>query len=163
MNFWQKLVLFQILPWTFIAGGGVATCLGTLQLVDGLRSRSWPQVKGKVIASEVTRSSGSISSGSSSTRFRASITYEYVVGGTTYIGDRVGVSDSGSTSSAKHHRIAARYPPGAEITVYHHPDKVDQALLEPGIRGATVVLTLAGLLALGIGLGIKWLYRRLVF
>lgn len=47
--------------------------------------------------------------------------------------------------------------------VFHHPKKPEQALLEPGIRGASFILIFSGLLALSIGVGIKWLASRLVF
>jgi len=163
MNTLQRFVLFQLLPWTFILGGGVALGLGILQVVEALRSKSWPQATGKVKVSEVGSSSGSISSGGSAVRYKANIIYEYEVQGAKHIGDRVTVADHASTSGAKHHRIAQRYPLGADITVYYNPNNPDESLLEPGLRFAPFILIIIGLFASSIGLGIKWLSYRLVF
>ena len=54
-------------------------------------------------------------------------------------------------SRARAEAIVARYPVGSVVTVYHHPDRPEQAVLELENAGLSVGLAaFAGLLFIGI-------------
>ncbi len=91
-------------------------------------SLSWPTVQGRVLASDV------LTRYSDQSRYdRASVLYQYVVGGTTYSSDTVfhsAVRLSGNIQRAR--ETVSRYPVGSEVRVYYDPDDPEAAVLVPG-------------------------------
>ncbi len=86
-----------------------------------------PTAEGRVIDSRVREVRDS--DGDS---YEAYIFYEYSVNGVTHRSDvwRLGVGSSSFMGFAK--KAIARYPIGSAITVYFNPDKLGDAMLEPG-------------------------------
>jgi hypothetical protein len=76
--------------------------------------------------------------------YLASIEYHYTVAGTLYRSRRVNFKGY-VPYLEKAHRIAASYPPGAEVDVWYDPRDPRQAVLEPGIGLGNCVGVAAGL------------------
>ena len=129
-----------------VVGIGVAI-IGANMLAKANASSSWPSVKGKVIASDVKKSTSSRKRGkrrSKSTSYRAIIKYEYTVAETKHVGDQISFGGS-STSMSAAREVANRYPTGAEVDVYYDPEDQEEAVLEAGKSLSTYV-------PLGVGL-----------
>jgi len=91
-------------------------------------SLSWPTVSGVVRASDV------LTRIDQQTRFdRASVLYQYVVGGTTYWSDTMSISAwevAGDMQRAR--ETVSRHPVGSQVRVYYDPDDPEAAVLVPG-------------------------------
>lgn len=94
----------------------------------------WPSVPGKVVAShsEVRKVRILDSDRAAGHRYEernfANVVYQYVVAGKTYRNNRVSIGeDRGNFEVAE---TLARYPVGAAVTVYYHPRRRNEAVLE---------------------------------
>ena len=87
-------------------------------------SLSWPTVSGVVRASDV------LTRIDQQTRFdRASVLYQYVVGGTTYWSDTMSISAwevAGDMQRAR--ETVSRHPVGSQVRVYYDPDDPEAAV-----------------------------------
>lgn len=105
--------------------------------VNAYKTKSWPTTQGIIISSEVTGNS----------RYTPRVTYNYTIGENEYTSDKVGLTNM---AQYKHKddaiREADRYPVNAKVTVYYNPAKVDEAILEPGIKGEHIFMFLIGLI-----------------
>ncbi|HEY8596875.1 MAG TPA: DUF3592 domain-containing protein [Thermomicrobiales bacterium] len=129
---------------------GAAVLIGMLaqiaiavrDLVLGRGSASWSAVDGVITDSGVVRRG-------TRNPYRAAIAYRYTVEGRTYRGQRRHYGAEGSYLPAGAAAIAARYPVGAVVTIYHHPTRPGLAVLEPGVVLADALMRL-GQAALGL-------------
>jgi hypothetical protein len=80
----------------------------------------WPTVGGKISSSWEVLDGEPLS-------------YDYEVGGRSYVGHQVSWSTGGgsSTAAATAQELAEKYPPGADVTVYYDPKHPATAVLEP--------------------------------
>lgn len=109
-------------------------------------TNQWPSVRGRVIASDINRYRDT----DGEYREDVRVAYNYVVGGATLRGNRIGMSGSGSgTSKAK----LARYRPGAEVDVFYDPANPAAAVLERKLPGNVLVLPIVGTVFLIVGVG----------
>jgi hypothetical protein len=95
----------------------------------GQAAESWPTAAGRVVHSDVARQRKP-----RGTRYWPDVRYEYTVDGRAYKGrqltaweKRFSIEEPGEAR-----RWAARYPQGAEVTVYYDPDDPHDGVLEPG-------------------------------
>ena len=113
---------------------------------DHLQARHWPQTTGKVVESAVDEERGESLPRSS---FAPRIRFAYYVAGEpresrhfafhVWVGSRI-----------RAEATVARYPVGSVVTVYHHPNRPEQAVLELQNAGLSVALAaFAGLLFIG--------------
>lgn len=101
---------------------------------DRRRARAalaWPAAGGRIVESRVEEKR--LPGDRPNVRFAPRITYEYTVDGHTYRSDRIAFAEvfwslARRAAAAK----VARYPAGAEVTVYYDPQRPDQAVLERG-------------------------------
>lgn len=127
------------------------------------RRDEFEPVRARVRSSELAeyRSSGAGRHGTSSTRYRPEIEYEYTVDGETYTSDSVWPGeDLSGTDEEKRRAVVDRYPEGETVEAYYDPEDPAVAFLENESRStASITLivfgagfALTGLLAVGFGL-----------
>ena len=136
LNFWLLAVGMAILMFAYLVM--VAT--------DHLQARHWPQCAGKVVESAVEEVTGDSQIGAS---FAPRIRFLYYAAGKPREGRQFAFHVwNGSRIRAE--AIVARYPVGSVVTVYYHPDRPEQAVLETESAGLSVAVAVwAGLVLLG--------------
>ena len=139
------------------AAGLVVLALGLRNLFRASRTRRWPGVPGTIEAARVveTPSREAGPDGQVQTLYRAQVQYRYPgAGGQALSGSRVSLDEVSGSAPGPAQALVARYPPGASVMVFHDPADPAQAVLEPGISGASALLpgVGVGLLALAAGM-----------
>ena len=174
----MKSVILWVVILFFIGGGAAATFFGVSGVLRAKASAGWPTVQGEIIESSVERETRRRKTGDkgplTQTIYRARISYEYTVDGTTFTGTRVAYGDHGKIAnsrrigiggsrisiggSAKAHAqgIVALYPKGNNVSVYYMPENPKECLLEPGLALKAFGWPAAGVLLLIIGGVITW-------
>ena len=126
------------IPDVGLVGGGLTWLLwSTFQLIQTI---AWKRTEGRITESRVTTSA---SSSTSSGRERR-VAYEYTVGDTTYVGDRIwrGLGDAGMPLP-----LLTQYEADQRVRVYYDPDDPQQAVLSRGYSpGELLVLATVGVL-----------------
>jgi hypothetical protein len=144
-----------VLGLILLAVGVQSVVYGARIIQDARVSLSWPTVRGQVTESTVStdNSDGFI-------EYRASVTYEYTVGGQQYVGSRICFLDEIFPDPEPARDRAAQYPVGASVDVFYRPDDPWDAVLEPGasqiglwtVSGLGGCCSLMGILVGGMGL-----------
>jgi hypothetical protein len=135
----------------FIVVGCFATVLGIRMCKEARVTWTWPSTEGIVRGTEVLETCGGGLKGRA--EFQPVITYEYSVGGVSHTGKRIKLVDI-SSSSRYAHRIVARYPVGAGVTVYYDPASPQDAVLRRGNDGNTVGVPAIGIFFVLAGVAI---------
>ena len=148
----MRFFFSRIFPLIFVAAGAGVVYAGWLGLAKARASTGWPTAPGTVVASSVERREHSGSKGGKSVTYEAAVLYEFPVDGATYNGNRVAYGDYGSSSASHARGIVNRYPKGSAVTVHYRPGSPEECLLEPGVKGQTLVLPGIGLVFLFAGL-----------
>lgn len=105
--------------------------------IDAHSTKNWPTAEGSIITSEVTRSSS---------RFVHHIVYVYTLDTIEYISDKVGLTNYAQYKRESDAKVEAdKYPVNTKVTAYYNPDKVDEAILRPGIKGEHIFMFGLGL------------------
>ena len=125
----------------FLAIGGGLTFWGWNILQSARASSTWPTVTGLVVSSEVTHRTDSDGADS----YQPMVLYRYTVQQVSYDNNTIKFGENSYDSRRQAEQIAARYPAGEPVTVYHHPEQHDQSVLEPGVSAGSYIV-------LGIGL-----------
>ena len=120
--------------WVFTIIWCAASLFTTIIMVSDiaadLGTGDWEPVDGIVTNSYVSSSSDS----EGGTTYCLHVSYEYVVDGISYDGDRVSYSSEHSCNSWSQN-ADDDYPEGEEITVYYDPSNPSESVLEPGLSG----------------------------
>ena len=112
--------------WGVIATIGLLlTLYGQYQLSWARASADWPVVAGRIVISEVTTHRDE-----EGTTYSDKIKYVYTVVGAEYQSSVVVIG--GHSYGA--HRVVARYPLNADVSVAYDPNKPSRAVLEPGVE-----------------------------
>ncbi len=138
----------------FLAVGIGLAWWGKGMLNEAKASKNWPSVQGTVIHSSVTSyksTSGSGSKKRTTTMYKPNITYRYKVAGQKHIGNKVSMSDGGSSSTSYAKKAMKKYPSGATVSVYYDPVLPADAVLEPGATLVSYVPFWFGLVFAFIG------------
>jgi len=109
-------------------------------LQDARASASWPSVEGRVISSEVTRSTdadGAVS-------YSPEVTYSYTVENASYTNGRIKFGENAYGNRNKAEEIAANYPVGRTVTVYYEPEQPALSVLEPGVTAGSFIVLCIG-------------------
>ena len=130
----------------FSVFGAVAALFALLLQRRASGAKAWPVVSGKVTMSDVDAFRGASYAGEprAGMMYRARLTYAYEYNGIPYIGHDVSLGGKLTSSSrwlAK--RTAAKYPEGAQVSVYVNPLKPEQAVLQPRVGGAWLLWLIA--------------------
>ncbi|MFB3891608.1 MAG: DUF3592 domain-containing protein [Phycisphaerae bacterium] len=108
--------------------------------------RRFVAARGRILTSQVREESSG-----DSVSYKPSIEYEYYVGDLRLTGSRVSYSQFTSTVSFATHYVK-EFPAGREVTVYHDPDRAQEAVLLTGIDEQSLwpALFLQPFLAVGL-------------
>lgn len=168
----KPLVLSLLSTLSVILGlvGLTVVVLGLRRMGRASRSRSWPTAPGVIVSSTtVARQAPAIprpgededetAARPPQTLYRPEVTYTYTVGGRTFTGSALGVDEVEISSEDKARAHAARYAPGASVTVHYDPQAPDRAVLEPGVSAASWALPAVGVVFLAVT-GALYLFVR---
>ncbi len=115
---------------------------------------NWPAVRGRVLSSRVVqRRTGGVGPDEKDLELRnfAEVTYEYVVQGRKQSAARVSIGEDLGNFQVE--ETLAKYPKGANVTVYYNPTKHNEAVLERDIpEGAFKFMIWLILGLIGVGL-----------
>jgi hypothetical protein len=138
--------------------------VGVGEAWHGWRSQGWPQVSGTVTESSVASSRSRVEKKVLHSReerttshwvtlFTPVVKYKYEVSERQCESDRISISDGILVENQELvAAIAAKYPVGSNVTVYHHPSDPTLAVLETGIsEGAKATLVIGLLFSLTLG------------
>jgi hypothetical protein len=140
-----------------VVGLGVIV-VGLWRMGQASRARRWPTVQGTVLSSTTASRTAppppplegedEDEERPPQTLYRPVVRYTYNVGGHAFTSETLGPEDL-EVSSERHAREhAARYPRGAQVTVYYDPDDPDRAYLEPGVRAGSWIMPGVGVVFL---------------
>ena len=150
-----------ILTIAMLAGGIFLVVWGGNELKGAYKSRSWPSTQGEITSSYIQKQvNRKTNTNRTTTSFSAKVHYRYLVGGTTYSGDRIrfgGTYSGGKRSLAK--KVADSYPKGKKVTVYYDPENPKEAVLKTGFSWTTFMVFIGGLLFLCVGIACYISYR----
>ena len=140
--YWLVLVIFPML-------GGLLIYSAVTTWLTARQSVSWPTADGEILSVEVVEQDPEYSlrkrGEAEKTNYHADIRYRYQVDGRDYEGNRITANDSASIQREDIEAITSGYSAGQSIPVYYNPDSPDQALLQPGKSGDSVVVLIMGL------------------
>ncbi len=139
----------QLLPLLFVITGAVILFFGVRQMQRASASQTWPSVPGVVTVAELGKQIGNDEN--DSTSYRADISYDYVVDDASYINGAIQFGQVSSSDPSVARAILKRYAVGQAVEVYYNPANPAQAVLEPGMRGATWFLPIFGSIFLLVG------------
>ena len=113
------------------------TYFATNNALNASKTKSWPTAEGTIVTSEITRSAS---------RYVLHIVYTYTVDDTEYSSEKIGLNNYAQYKKKVDAESAIeQFPLNSKVTVYYNPDKVDEAILKPGIRGEHIFMFLLGL------------------
>jgi len=147
----QKNGLFVICLIFGVVGIGLSG-FGVNNLVNAHQSASWPTTEGKILTSDVNKSTTRETAGSgigsgprTTTSYAAAISYEYSVNGELFFSDKVSFGEMGG--AAVHAYAKTRdYPKGKRVSVFYNPDNPRIAVLEPGGAKSAYLLLIMGII-----------------
>ncbi len=123
------------MPTILILVGIIVTAYGANRVWLGYQSRNWPQTPETIRSIEVEESYKTEKSGSGSRRYKvyeAQLTYDYLVAGRAYTGDRISFGHGPTRQKTPVQSFVDGLPVGSGVTVYYQPDNPDQSVLLPG-------------------------------
>jgi hypothetical protein len=123
----------QLFALLFAIIGLGAVAVGISMMIKSVRSEHWPVTEGVIQSSEMK----SHTNDKGSTTYSAAVTYTYKVDKIGYIGERISIGQSSSSSSEKAQGILSRYPVGTKVSAHYSPDDPSESVLETGIHGGT--------------------------
>lgn len=125
MNISSTASFIRSLFFFYLAFDGIVFALMLYQVFASSVTRSWPTTTGRVLASKVSQKNNDVKYGPT-----PDVTYAYEIDGKKYKGKTIlrgGISSRGRKYSQE---VVARYPKGAEVTVYYNPQNPSEACLE---------------------------------
>ena len=125
---------------------------GARETMNGIASRGWPTIEGRIESVTVTEDLND--EYSSSPVWKVRITYGYVVSGKHFRGERQSY-DGGSKAGHDGDYNASRaflenHQKGQALSVWYNPRHPDDSTLEPGLRGSALFILGAGVFMLGV-------------
>ncbi len=135
--------------------GLIVLGFGMRRMGQASRRRKWPTTPGSIRSSTtVARIAPALpqhgedeedaAARPPQTLHRPEVTYTYTVDGKTYTGTALGLDTVEVSNERMAREHAARYVPGAPVTVYYDPENPSRALLEPGIHSDSWLIPGAG-------------------
>lgn len=154
----------QIFGWVSLVIGAALMAWGWFNLDQARASRGWPTAEATIRSSKVVARRSSNSSGTSASwRYNPKIVFDFMVGSTPYIGDRVSFRDDHYGRRELAVEIAERYPVGRKVKVYYLPANPAEAVLEPVYDWSTYIPPAIGLLFFATGaLLLRFIRKSLV-
>ncbi len=108
-----------------VIGIGIAAD-GLIRTQKGQDSLDWPFVSGQILTARIQEAPSD-----EGTDYIPRVSYTYQVGDTVYAGERITFrGNAGSEAEAQ--AVLQRYPVGRTVRVYYNPNRLAEAVLEPG-------------------------------
>lgn len=105
--------------------------------LNASKTKSWPTAEGTIVTSEIT---------GSASRYVLHIVYTYTVDSTEYSSEKIGLTNYAQYKKKVDAESAIdKYPLNSKVTVSYNPNKVDEAILKPGIKGEHIFMFGLGL------------------
>ena len=101
---------------------------GSLDFLQAMSSAKWPKVSGQILSSQVVQPRS---------RYHPAITYDYVVGNTTYTGNTYRFGDTSSWKRDTAEAAVRTYAPLSTVSVSFDPSDPARSVLERGFTGDT--------------------------
>ncbi|MGE3690738.1 MAG: DUF3592 domain-containing protein [Novosphingobium sp.] len=141
-------ILATTLPFVVIAG--IFIVLATRVRRKQQAARDWPMTQGHVLTSDIQARTHTVgNTGGRSTAYYAHVVYQYRVGGADYVGNRMSPgAELGYGSRNRAMARAARYPVGAEVTVWYNPLDPNEAVLDLNAPRMTLLYWIGGCMLL---------------
>ncbi|MBI2830451.1 MAG: DUF3592 domain-containing protein [Chloroflexi bacterium] len=162
---WARPAVIAISAVAVISGigwllfGWVWLRLTVLEVVNEIKSTSWPKIEGTITSSGVQQFEGMYgpSGKEGPDWYQGWCTYRYRVGNVFRAsGEYIG----GSYNEKAANERVSKYPPGMSVTVYYNPEKPHVSTLKQGLKPGRILLISLGssmFLAAGIALLVLWL------
>lgn len=144
----ERMTLVAQILWTL---GAATTVWAIWFCLNTRRSRTWPAVRGEVMASHVRRFAPT-----SAGNWDWSIRYRYVVDGRAHAGWRVYFGMTVPLTVAR--AMVARFPASTHVDVRYDPRRPERSVLLPGVNRYTATSLLPGPFFAVLGL-VFWLLR----
>ena len=145
--------MIHILAIVMVLIGVILTSVGVYNIVEGSKSKRWPTTIGTILKSEVkeTRLEESV-------EYSTDIEYRYVVGGGTYLANRISWVLEGVTEPQKGEilQILKKYPLGQNVRVYYDPKAPNIATLNTAISFRAHLPWIIGVLLIASGFGLYY-------
>ena len=122
-------LLFFSVFW--VGGTAVATVVITGDLVEQHRTRTWEETPGTMEWSAVDTVTNCDDEGCSD-EYCVEVAYTYGSEG-QMSGDQLSTMEDCYESRRLAEKLVERYPAGADVTVYHHPENINETVLETGL------------------------------
>lgn len=123
------LVIFASIAGLFLS------IYATNNSINAFKSKNWPTTEGTIISSEVGRES----------RYVPKVKYIYMVDSTEFVSEMIRLTRPGQYKSKDDAAmVAAKYPVDSKVKVYYNPNKLDEAILDPGIKGEHIFMFFLG-------------------
>ena len=144
------IILFGLAAWLLIPG--------VRELKQGLASRGWPSIAGKIVSRTVVHIAP-MDTRRSRSSYRPVLEYSFEVLGKSYAGTHRVFGDEAIAygSPEKAQAIIDGYPPQREVQVYYDPTNPETAVLLPGRIGSVLNALVAGVVCLVLGLLTTWM------
>lgn len=148
-----------IFPWPFIGMGCLFAYRAVHQIIRASGSNRWPTIEGKVALSkiEVTDTGGDYPHDV----FAPIIEYKYTIDGVSKTSRRLAMADINPSGKASAEAVLKRYKVGSAVRVYLSPQDHEMTILEPGVRWPLIGKLVFGLLLLGVGVSLLWVFDSL--
>lgn len=146
-------ILVIIITGLFIFLGLFVIIGKAIDAIRGIKSESWPTVKGTITSSMYSEED--VPGGYDSvgyTEYHSDIDYDYSVGGIFYMSHRVSFGSWGTKGDAK--KAVSKYTYGMPVTIYYNPKNPCLSTLEPGFQPGIFFGLLFGLILLASSVGI---------
>ena len=141
----------------FIVAGVVIFYIFLPGMLIRLESTSYPTTDGTILGSYIATDIHT----DGSTLYRAVITFQYTVDGTSYQSSAIKVGQDNDVYTSDYDGILTavnNYPVGKNVTVYFNPDEPSIAGLEAGVDEITYIFIGAGAIFFLIG-SVFWINR----
>ncbi len=133
--------------------------IGISMGIEGIKAKSWPTAKGRIIKSRVEelRTSSKIRIA----RLCLNLDYLYLVGNQVFEGHRLNSGWRCFASENYIKNILKKYPVGKNVLVHYNPQKPQISLLEPGLNWSVFLMIGLGLITISITYPIvKTIFRK---
>lgn len=149
---------YKIFSFLFLAVGIWAIMDGTIRALEGVKAKSWPIAKGRILISryEQWRTTRDVRVAG----LCIDIQYLYQVGDKIFEGSRLNTGWRCFGNQRHIEDVLRNYPSGKEVTVRYNPKDPKQSLLEPGIDWTCFFLWGIGLISISVGLPLFWRSMR---
>jgi hypothetical protein len=118
--FWIGLIFLPMVALIVVAAASKG--------LDFQRAQSWPTARGKIVRSELIAKHHRFAGEPETVENAPAVEYEFSADVGHYRGSRIGIGDD--SGGANSEATLARYPLGAEVTVYYDPNDPKNCVLE---------------------------------